>query len=94
MTLPTAWTAEEWETLSSDTRNPMLSRYQSAYCPGSTFKAITAAIALDNGTITADTAFEKTERWQKDSSWGDHYVTTTHLYDEPSNLGQRAALFR
>ena len=78
--------SEEWETLSSDTRNPMLSRYQSAYCPGSTFKAITAAIALDNGTITADTAFEKTERWQKDSSWGDHYVTTTHLYDEPSNL--------
>lgn len=78
--------SEEWETLSSDARNPMLSRYQSAYCPGSTFKAITAAIALDNGTITADTAFEKTERWQKDSSWGDHYVTTTHLYDEPSNL--------
>ncbi|MEI3148172.1 MAG: penicillin-binding transpeptidase domain-containing protein [Merdibacter sp.] len=78
--------SEEWETLSSDARNPYASRYQSAYCPGSTFKAITAAIAPDNGTITADTAFEKTGMLQKDSSWGDHYVTTTHLYDEPSNL--------
>lgn len=76
----------QWEALSNDTRNPMLSRYQSAYCPGSTFKAITAAIGLESGTITADTVFEKTERWQKDSSWGSNYVTTTHLYDEPSNL--------
>lgn len=76
----------QWEALSNDTRNPMFSRYQSAYCPGSTFKAITAAIGLESGTITADTAFEKTERWQKDSSWGSNYVTTTHLYDEPSNL--------
>lgn len=76
----------QWEALSNDTRNPMLSCYQSAYCPGSTFKAITAAIGLESGTITADTVFEKTERWQKDSSWGSNYVTTTHLYDEPSNL--------
>ena len=76
----------QWEALSNDTRNPMLIRYQSAYCPGSTFKAITAAIGLESGTITADTVFEKTERWQKDSSWGSNYVTTTHLYDEPSNL--------
>ena len=76
----------QWEALGNDTRNPMLSRYQSAYCPGSTFKAITAAIGLESGTITADTVFEKTERWQKDSSWGSNYVTTTHLYDEPSNL--------
>lgn len=76
----------QWEALSNDTRNPMLSRYQSAYCPGSTFKAITAAIGLESGTITADTVFEKTERWQKDSSWGSNYVTTTHLYDELSNL--------
>lgn len=76
----------QWEALSNDTRNPMLSRYQSAYCPGSTFKAITAAIGLESGTITADTVFEKTERWQKDRSWGSNYVTTTHLYDEPSNL--------
>ena len=76
----------QWEALSNDTRNPMLSRYQSAYCPGSIFKAITAAIGLESGTITADTVFEKTERWQKDSSWGSNYVTTTHLYDEPSNL--------
>ena len=63
-----------------------MNRFVSTYCPGSTFKAITGAIALDSKTITAETTFEKTDKWQKDSSWGKNYVTTTQSYAEPSNL--------
>lgn len=75
-----------WEKLSSDEKNPLLSRFQSAYCPGSTFKAISGAIGLESKTITADTVFKKYDRWQKDDSWGDNYVTTTQHYDADSNL--------
>ncbi len=37
---------EKWKSLSEDERNPMLTRYTKTYCPGSTFKPITAAIGL------------------------------------------------
>ncbi|WP_075876869.1 penicillin-binding transpeptidase domain-containing protein [Merdibacter massiliensis] len=75
-----------WEQLNNDEENPLLSRFQSTYCPGSTFKAITGAIGLESKTITAGTVYDKTDRWQKDDSWGDHYVTTTQQYSEDSNL--------
>lgn len=78
--------SETWKQLNDNPLNPLLNRYISAYCPGSTFKAITGAIALDSKTITSDTTFEKTDKWQKDSSWGDNFVTTTQAYKEPSNL--------
>lgn len=75
-----------WDSLNNNKQKPLLNRFVSTYCPGSTFKAITGAIALDSKTITADTTFEKTDKWQKDSSWGKNYVTTTQSYSEPSNL--------
>lgn len=75
-----------WEQLNNDEENPLLSRFQSTYCPGSTFKAITGAIGLESKTITAGTVYDKTDRWQKDDSWGNHYVTTTQQYSEDSNL--------
>ncbi len=75
-----------WDSLNNNKQKPLLNRFVSTYCPGSTFKAITGAIALDSKTITPDTAFEKTDKWQKDSSWGKNYVTTTQSYTEPSNL--------
>ena len=58
-----------WEQLNNDEENPLLSRFQSTYCPGSTFKAITGAIGLESKTITAGTVYDKTDRWQKDDSW-------------------------
>lgn len=75
-----------WKSLSENKQTPLLNRFTSTYSPGSTFKAITGAIGLDSKTITADTTFEKTDKWQKDSSWGSNYVTTTKSYSEPSNL--------
>lgn len=75
-----------WESLSNNKKNPLLDRVTSAYAPGSTFKVVTGAIGLDTKTITPDTAFNKTDKWQKDKSWGNNYVTTTESYSAPSNL--------
>lgn len=55
---------------------PFLSRFTQRYAPGSTFKMITAGIALDNGTITpATTRNISGLKWQQNSSWGDYQVT-------------------
>ena len=57
------------------------------YCPGSTFKPITAAIGLTTGKITTDTTFNYTGKsWQKDSSWGNYNVTTLTAYSGAKNV--------
>lgn len=49
---------EEWENLSSDPSHPMENRAISGqYPPGSTYKLIIAAAALEEGLITPDTKF-------------------------------------
>lgn len=54
-------------------------RFARTFCPGSTFKSITGAIGLECGAFTKDTNFGRSSmRWQKDKSWGDLYITTTH----------------
>jgi penicillin-binding protein len=55
---------------------PFISRFATGYAPGSTFKTVTAAIGLDNGTIDPETVLSINGlKWQKDSSWGDYFVT-------------------
>ena len=78
--------SDEWDSLSNNPKTPLLDRTTSLYSPGSTFKAITGAVGIDTNTITNETAFEKSEKWQKDNSWGNNYVTTTKHYAQPSNL--------
>jgi penicillin-binding protein len=57
---------------------PFVSRFSQRYAPGSTFKMLTAGIALANGTITTDTTKAISGlKWQKDSSWGTYKVTRT-----------------
>ena len=75
-----------WKALNENKDNPFMNRITSVYTPGSTFKMISAAIGLDSKTIDENTAIEKVEKWQKDKSWGNNYVTTTEQYTEPSNL--------
>ncbi|MEB6181177.1 penicillin-binding protein PBP4(5) [Enterococcus casseliflavus] len=67
---------EDYDAYEQNEDLPFISRFATAYAPGSTFKAITAAIGLENGTIdpTQSIAIDGL-KWQKDSSWGDYFVT-------------------
>ena len=80
-------TTEEWNALNNDESKPLYNRFIQKYCPGSTFKSVTAAIGLTTGTITPDTTFNYTgTSWQKDSSWGNYNVTTLTAYNGQKNV--------
>ncbi|WP_430612782.1 penicillin-binding transpeptidase domain-containing protein [Enterococcus sp. DIV0876] len=67
---------EAYEAYENDDKLPFISRFTTSYAPGSTFKTITAAIGLENGTIDPDQSVSISGlKWQKDRSWGDYYVT-------------------
>ncbi|MCA9765042.1 MAG: penicillin-binding transpeptidase domain-containing protein [Carnobacterium sp.] len=66
---------KDYKKYTDDVNNPFLSRFASGYTPGSTFKTITAAIGLDAGVTTIDKTHKIDGlKWQKDSSWGDHFI--------------------
>ncbi|MDN6608329.1 MAG: cell division protein FtsI [Lacticaseibacillus paracasei] len=68
----------DYDKYANNTSLPFRSRFAQRYAPGSTFKMLTAAIALQNKTITPDTTKSISGlKWQKDSSWGDYKVTRT-----------------
>lgn len=80
-------TNEEWEKLQNDEKKPMYNRYLSSYVPGSSLKPVIGAIGLKYNSFSADEDFGTSgTKWQKDSSWGDLYVTTLATYSEPANL--------
>ncbi len=77
----------KWNTLTNDENKPLYSRYSASYAPGSSFKPIIGAIALDTKSITADEDFGASgKKWQNNSSWGTYYVTTLKEYGTPANL--------
>lgn len=72
----------QWTALNEDENQPMYNRYRQTWCPGSTFKSVTAAIGLESGAINPDEDYGMEGlSWQKDASWGSYYVTTLHAYD-------------
>lgn len=73
---------EKWSSLNEDERMSLYNRFRQLWCPGSTFKPVTAAIGLETGTVDPEEDFgNEGLSWQKDSSWGDYYVTTLHAYE-------------
>jgi penicillin-binding protein len=68
--------ASEYNRLETDAKRPLINRLANAYSPGSTFKAITAAAGLNSGTIDLnDSVNIQGLQWQKDASWGNHFIT-------------------
>ena len=78
---------QEWNEISNNSDNPLLARFTKSYTPGSSFKPITGAIALQTGTITGETEYEASgTSWKKDNSWGSYNITTLKTYSGPANL--------
>lgn len=79
------FSTEEWDDLNNDEDQPLTNRFRATWVPGSTMKAITAAIGLETDSLDASKDFGAEMKWQKDSSWGDYFVTTLRA-PNPNNL--------
>lgn len=78
----------DYNTYANNKSLPFVSRFAQRYAPGSTFKILTAAIALQNKTITTSTTKSISGlKWQENSSWGSYKVTRT-VDASPENMTQ------
>lgn len=72
--------------LFNDPKKPLVSRFDKATVPGSTFKPITAAIGLRSGKLNPDNELKiEGAKWQN-SNWGSYFVTRKHTNDTSVNL--------
>jgi peptidoglycan glycosyltransferase len=66
-----------WQQVNADENRPLIDRARSGlYAPGSTFKTITGATALENG-VNPDAKVRVDDPWQADKSWGDYFVRSS-----------------
>lgn len=78
---------KRWNELNDDKNKPLTNRWYTTWVPGSTFKAVTAAIGVDSGKIKPDENMGYVGlKWQKDAGWGDYFVTTLTDYGQEVNL--------
>lgn len=82
---------EQYQAYVENAESPFLSRYTARYAPGSTFKAITGAIGLDEGVTTLEKRHSiQGYQWQKDDTWGNFVVT--RVSDQPTEVNLEDAL--
>ncbi|MCL2578048.1 MAG: penicillin-binding transpeptidase domain-containing protein [Defluviitaleaceae bacterium] len=85
-------TTSVWTALNEDENLPLFNRFRATFSPGSTMKALTAAIGIDTESFRYDEDFGPSGRsWQRDESWGRFFVTTVRTYDGPANLNNAMA---
>ncbi|MCO7175098.1 penicillin-binding transpeptidase domain-containing protein [Sporolactobacillus kofuensis] len=81
-----------YQKLSDNPKQPLMNRFTAATAPGSTFKALTAAIALTHKSINPNqTVAINGTKWQANKSWGNYSVTRLN-HDPKVNL--ETALFK
>lgn len=65
-----------YDQYANDPNRPFANRFTQRYAPGSTMKAITAAIGFDAGTLKPNRVRTIDGlQWQKDGSWGNYKIT-------------------
>jgi len=85
-------TTSAWTALNEDKNLPLFNRFRATFSPGSTMKALTAAIGVDAESFRYDEDFGRSGRsWQRNESWGRFFVTTVREYDGPANLNNAMA---
>ncbi|NLB20679.1 MAG: penicillin-binding protein 2, partial [Clostridium sp.] len=78
---------QSYNALIEDEDNPLLNRFTKLYSPGSTIKPVVTAIALEAINFDEDTTIDvQGKQWQKDSSWGNYFVTRVKDHGVPVDL--------
>ena len=78
---------EKWDTINSDKNKPLFNRFQATFATGSCFKPFTELIGLDTKKLDSNKDRSiKGISWQKDSSWGNYYITRVKEYEGKNNL--------
>ena len=87
-------TASVWAGLVEDENLPLFNRFRATFSPGSTMKAITAAIGVESGVIQPNLDIGRSGlSWQLDESWGGYFITTVQAYgNRPANLNNAMAI--
>lgn len=77
----------EREKLENDPQTPLINRFSATFAPGSAIKPITAAIGLENGSITPGEGVDiKGKTWDNGKGWGDYQVRRVSETSKPVDI--------